>query len=293
MRICVTAPGSCGELVQGSINGNNFLITCPVDIYSKVMLSTIKVDGENYQLGTKGKKAIYETLKYLNISKFDYYVSIHSELPQGKGMASSSADISAICQAIAIANGKILTAEEIAIIATKIEPTDGVFFDGTVIFDHINGTNLEALGVCPPINMLIFDLGGEIDTVDFNLRIDLQKLNIEKEAQIKKALAFVKAGIKTGNPALIGQGATLSAKANQKILYKEYLDDLIRINNLYDGIGVNIAHSGTVLGMMFAQSKSIKMYDCLNFIKNYYPNVSFIRQAQIISGGLMIKSYEK
>ena len=40
-------------------------------------------------------------------------------------MASSSADISAICQAVAIATGKILTPNEIAKIAAQIEPIYG------------------------------------------------------------------------------------------------------------------------------------------------------------------------
>ena len=32
----VRAPGVCGELAQGVIGGNHFLVTCPVDFYSRV-----------------------------------------------------------------------------------------------------------------------------------------------------------------------------------------------------------------------------------------------------------------
>ena len=32
----VRAPGVCGELAQGMIEGIHFLVTCPVDFYSRV-----------------------------------------------------------------------------------------------------------------------------------------------------------------------------------------------------------------------------------------------------------------
>ena len=106
---------------------------------------------------------------------------------------------------------------------------------------------LATLGSCPPISILIFDLGGEINTLEFNSRNDLRLLNQSKEFEIKQALKMIKKGIHEGNSSLIGQGATLSAKANQKILYKPYLQEFIEINAKYDGIGVSIAHSGTII----------------------------------------------
>ena len=30
----VRAPGTCGEFLQGSINGQSFLVTCPINRYS-------------------------------------------------------------------------------------------------------------------------------------------------------------------------------------------------------------------------------------------------------------------
>lgn len=291
MKICVSAPGSCGELIQGTLEGQNFLVSCPINMYSNIIVTKLQENSRSASLETKGQLALYHTLKYLKISDFHYSLSIYSQLPKGKGMASSSADISAICQAVAITNGKNLEPNEIAKIAAKIEPTDGIFYKDLVLFDHINGINLDTLGMCPPISILIFDLGGEINTLEFNSRDDLILLNQSKEIEVKQALKMIKQGIEESNSSLIGQGATLSAKANQKILYKPYLEQFIEINAKYDGIGVNIAHSGTILGMMFDQARQEKMKACLTFVKQYFPTIKFIKQVQIISGGLVVKSY--
>ena len=41
MTYYVRAPGTCGEFLQGSINGQSFLVTCPINRYSYA-LSNVK-----------------------------------------------------------------------------------------------------------------------------------------------------------------------------------------------------------------------------------------------------------
>jgi len=45
MVIRVKVPGSCGELLQGTKNGKPFLLTCPINQYSTVLIekSLLKV----------------------------------------------------------------------------------------------------------------------------------------------------------------------------------------------------------------------------------------------------------
>lgn len=72
---------------------------------------------------TRGCKKTLECLNYRrNVS-----IGLQSVIPYGKGMASSTADISAVCQATAIALGKRLTDMDIAQIALSIEPSDATF----------------------------------------------------------------------------------------------------------------------------------------------------------------------
>lgn len=285
MTIKVKAPGSCGELVQGTINGVNFLITCPVDWYSKI---TVTEDAAQTNVDPKTAAAVAKTLEYLNTSG-NIGVTVTSDLPVGKGMASSSADISAACQAASLATtGKQLSCDEIADIALAIEPTDGIFYPGIIMFDHLEGKIRRPLGTPPPIYIAVFDVGGQVDTLAFNNREDLAVLNKAKESQVATAVDLVTQGLKTGDARLIGQGATLSALANQTILYKPCLGQVIKISENYGAVGICAAHSGTVLGVMFCAGNMAGHDECIKKIGSHCLEMVYLKTVQLISGGLII-----
>lgn len=281
----VRAPGSCGELVQGTIDGKNFLITCPMDLHTEV---TVEVGAKSITAGGKTLEAVEKTWAYLGIAIDRFSVSVQSELPKGKGMASSSADISAACQAAALCTGKKLTPDEIADIALNIEPTDGIFYPGVVMFDHVHGLIRKPLGFPPPLSLAIFDAGGEIDTLQFNLRSDLTFLNQTKEPQVREAVALVTQGIAMGDAALIGRGATMSALANQNILRKPCLPTIASMIAGYGAVGVNVAHSGTVIGIMFPDGASGRIDQCVEAVRQACPELTFLRTVRLIAGGLTI-----
>lgn len=285
MRVTVKAPGSCGELAQGTIGGKNFLITCPIDLYSEVTVKSHKSITQ-LSVGSKVISAIQKTLHYLQITDH-FTVTVNSELPIGKGMASSSADISATCQSIALSSGKLLSPDEIANIALSIEPTDGIFYPGIVLFDHVKGHIRQYLGNAIPMYIAIFDVGGEIDTLHFNQRSDLEKLNQANELQVQEALNLIVEGLTKKDAALLGKGTTLSALANQTILFKPHLEEMINISLSWGAVGVNIAHSGTVVGILFPINKLINCSPCIKEISRYCTGVKFLRTVQFISGGLM------
>ena len=168
MRIEVRVPGSCGELVQGCIDGKPFLVTCPVNLYTRVVVTDAKsgICG----LGSKSYRALQDTLSFLGEARLPFGIQLRSELPQGKGMASSSADIAAVVFAVSTAFGHCLTAEETARLAVGIEPTDGVFFDGIVRFNQMTGECLEHMGCFPRLKIAVFDTGGAVDTLAFHQR---------------------------------------------------------------------------------------------------------------------------
>ncbi|MBC8014669.1 MAG: GHMP kinase [Sporomusaceae bacterium] len=285
MKVTVKAPGSCGELAQGTIDGKNFLITCPINVYTEV---TVRTDQYTpFHAGRKVITAIDKTIQYLKIEGSRFHVSVRSDLPLGKGMASSSADISAACQSIALSAGKLLTPDEIADIALLIEPTDGIFYPGIVLFDHIKGYLRQYLGDALPMHIVIFDIGGEVNTLHFNKRLDLKKLNQANEEQVHHAMNLISKGLADKDLALIGKGATMSALANQKILYKPHLEEIIHIGLSWGAVGVNIAHSGTVVGILFPTSKLYNCSACIEEVNRYCPGVTYLRTVQFISGGLM------
>lgn len=285
----VSAPGSCGELVQGTLDGKHFLITCPVDLYAAV---AVEPGDRLIAAGDKTVEAVRRTWDYLGVACRQFAVVTDSALPPGKGMASSSADISAACQAAALAAGRILTPDEIADIALTIEPTDGIFYPGVVMFDHVRGLIRKPLGSPPPMSVLIFDAGGVVDTLEFNRRSDLAGLNAAKESQVRQAVDLVSRGLAGGDPCLIGRGATLSAFANQAILAKPCLERVVAIADDHQAVGVNIAHSGTVIGVLFAGSPAAAMAECRAAIARACPGLEFLQAARLIAGGLKVAGGE-
>lgn len=194
MNFNVKVPGSCGELVQGMIDDIPFLVTCPIDMYAKAGMT-----GYFSYLPYKAKLARRKTLDYLKTKSLRKFC-LMTQLLTGKGMASSSADIAAVCQITALSAGKQLTECEIAQIAASIEPTDGVFCKGIVRLNHLNGDILEHFGLAPKLKILMFDCGGKVDTLSFNRRHGLKKLYQQNEKSVKEALDMLRLGFKEKTP---------------------------------------------------------------------------------------------
>jgi L-threonine kinase len=289
MKVKVKAPGSCGELVQGQVNGIDFLVTCPIGLFSEVTVTPHC--NTNKTILPKMDLAIQKTLEYLKVESGDFAVQVHTQMPVGKGMASSSADISAVCQGVALCLGRRLTVDEIADIALAIEPTDGIFYPGITMFDHVRGRIRRFLGEPLPLTVAVFDLGGEVDTLCFNRREDLQRLNREKEPQVVQALAMVREGLIKQDVSLLARGATLSALANQTVLFKPQLNDMLDIALSCGAAGVNVAHSGTVVGILFPSAKQAGRVECIRKMIACC-KVDYLTTVDLISGGLQIEEGE-
>jgi L-threonine kinase len=266
----------------------NFLVTCPVNLYSQV---TVSLSSGNNWVGNTGHKtmqAVQKTLEHLGLSFDGIKIQVESELPAGKGMASSSADISAACLATALAARRSIDMATICEIALAIEPTDGIFLPGITMIDHVTGRVRRLMGEPPEITIAVLDAGGEVDTIDFNHRSDLAELNYLKEPEVLTALQMVEQGIQRGDCTLIGAAATLSALANQSSLFKPSLDRIIEISRSFGAIGVNAAHSGTVLGVMFDPATASDIEGCIGAICRECADVRFFRTVRMVSGGLSI-----
>jgi len=254
MKTVVKVPGSCGELWQGVLDGTHLLITCPVNVYSYVEIdinesnSRIKAQEDKY----KSREAMRKVLDYFGMFKYGGQICIDSEIPHEKGMSSSTSDIIGTCIGTAEALGREITSLELARIAVSIEPTDGLMFKEIVAFDHVGGSIKEYIGVPPEMDILIVDFGGRVNTLKFNVRRDEIQKKFNNALELREAYELVKRGIKEKNMHMLGKGATMSAEFNQKILHKRGLMDLIKIADELGACGINTAHSGTVVGILFS-----------------------------------------
>lgn len=280
-------PASCGEFVQGIIDDEEYLCSYAIDMYSKVYIEEKLVD---INLGRyKSRLAIEKVFEKFNLPKKytkNISLNINSKIPVGKGMASSTADIGATIKATLSLIDKDLSSEEISKLAAEIEPTDSIFIDKNSIFNPLNGTVIKYLGNLTNAKVVILEPNKVLDTMKIRLRQDYNKLKVENKEVIKKSFALLEEGLKKNNLSLVGEACTLSSLVNENIEKKEYLNEIIKISKKYGAYGVNIAHSGTVVGILidkFMNDK--KMIDalCESNINSVYNK---IYTQNIINGGI-------
>ncbi|MEM7345582.1 MAG: GHMP kinase [Chloroflexota bacterium] len=244
-------PATCGELVQGTLDGVPCLVSCPIDRYNFV---EIRLEaGPEWDLpkdATKSIIALQSGLAYLHAKHQGGQMHLLSTLPRGQGYGSSTADVGATLYALSLALQKPLSALEVSQLAVAIEPTDSTIFPGISLFDHRQGTFQEQLGTAPPLKILVINPGGVVDTLAFNRQNDPVKLQ-QFAGQHREAFEMLRLGFSDNDWSLIGEAATLSSSVHDKILPNPLLEPVLQISRAVGALGVCRAHSGTLLGILF------------------------------------------
>ena len=199
-------------------------------------------------------------------------------------MASSSADLTAAIAATGLALGQELSTEQIAQIALSIEPTDGVMIPGVALFDHRAGTIHESLGPPPPIEIVAIDLGGTVDTVQFNMVDRFQRWRAVNE-QTTEALRLLRQGISEQDPVLVGQGASISADASQLVLSKPRLDEVKECAVAVGAVGINVGHSGTIMGVLL-DARNKRGASTFHKAKEAFPDAQEVYHFLLMGGGV-------
>ncbi len=285
-RASAAAPGTCGELCQGLFAGVHCMVTCPIDMYSVATAEVVQGEGEvsGPEDSPKAVRAVRATLDYLHETRVDVRLRLDSPLPRGKGMASSTADVAAAAVATASALGRELYPEQIAEISLGVEPSDGVMFPHITLFDHRHGKLSRVLGQPPPMRVVILDFGGSVDTLEFN-RVDKCELLERLEPDMERAVSLIEDGLRRGDPGRIGRGATLSAVANQQVLFNPHLDAVLQLSREANAVGVNVAHSGAVIGMLFTDDAML-VEQAAALARRNLPGLHSARCRSIVGGGV-------
>ena len=179
-------------------------------------------------------------------------IEIASTVPHGIGMGSSTSDVTATIRAVADSHGHPLSKEEVARLAVLAEcASDSVMMDDQVVlFAQREAVVLETFGrQLPPILVLGCDTAPEqqVDT----LRLPPAPYDAGEIARFGVLRAAMRRAVAKADAALLGRVATASARINQRYLPKPELELLIRICEQHGGCGVQVAHSGTVAGLIF------------------------------------------
>jgi L-threonine kinase len=267
-------PCTCGELVQGSLGGRPFLVSCPIDRYSRVQVTLwsswnrqdtkdTKNHGESCTLvpscpggcvppgHEKAERAVRAALEFLGMAGTPFHLEVSCPLPPSKGFGTSTADVVGAIAATAAAVGQRIDPANVALLAVSVEPSDGTMFPGLALFDHRGASLAELLGPAPPLLVVALEFEGTVDTLEFNSGLELSRLR-DAEREHARALDLLRDGLRRGRLESIGEAATLSARANQRILPKPELEEVVALAEGAGALGVCAAHSGTALGALFA-----------------------------------------
>ena len=280
-------PASCGEFVQGIVKDKEYLSSYAIDRYSIVTLEEKVEDVKKGPL--KARKAIEEVFKYFHLPKKELKhisIDINSEIPVSKGMASSTADIGATIKATLNLIGKNLDEYEISRIATRIEPTDSIYIKENTIFNPLDANVIKKLGVLDTGKVLILEPDETLSTKYIRKKENYNKLKNQNKYIIEYAFKLLEEGIKKKDLNLIGQACNISSIVNENIHKKRYLSEIMDISKEYGAYGVNIAHSGTVLGILLGSDMNEEIIKAKLIDKKINKKYKKIYTANIIAGGL-------
>lgn len=247
-----TAFGTFGELLQGVLpeEDGNFLVTLPVARWSMVRFEVRPEEPELTVWPPHKRKALRLTAMILQDEGLPAagLLRIDSTLPEGKGLASSSADLVATARAVANALGVPMPPRRIERYLARIEPTDGVLYPSVVAFHHRSVRLRARLGSLPSMAVVGVDEGGAVDTVAFNA-IPKPFTGTDKR-EYARLLDRITGAVAAQDLPEVGRVATASARMNQVLRHKWSLEPMTAICEEVGGLGVVVGHSGTALGIL-------------------------------------------
>ncbi|MGE5829267.1 MAG: hypothetical protein ACM30G_13035 [Micromonosporaceae bacterium] len=188
-------------------------------------------------------------------------IEITSDIQHGIGMGSSTSDVTATIRAIADYYRVPLQPEDVARLAVLAEcAADSIMIENRVVlFAHREGVVLETLGHrLPPMIVVGCDArpGAIVDT----LGLTPAEYDDHELGAFSALRGALRRAIATEDVALLGRVATASARINQRFVPSPLFEPLLELCLSNGGAGVQVAHSGTVAGLIFdARSPGVEL----------------------------------
>lgn len=249
-----TALGTCGEFAQGILSeGTPFHVTCPINKSATVVVSlreakALKILG----LGEHHRKlelAIQHTVELLDLGAMEVMVRHWSDLDIGKGMGSSTADVLAGVRAIADAVGGSLTPEIEGRVAATVESSDGSMYPGIAAVNHKTCELVERWDWYPEFVIVMLVPNNSVDTASIPF------LGQERMAEeYDDLLERMNSAVQSRSIAEFAEQSTRSALMNDEFLLNPYSRNLRSRLDEFGALGLNVGHTGTVCGLLFANT---------------------------------------
>lgn len=253
MEACTRYPGSFGEIVQGSIGGKDLLVSCPVNLFTEARIFESKNPDKKLM---NPKASMFMKNMLCEWGYVDYFhsldVEIFSEIPVGKGLASSTADMCAAYHSLVKLFQREFNQDELVRNCLNIEPTDSIIFNELTLFDYKKGHFKEKIGKYFKFHILAFEGEGVVDTVEFN------KSNLSPLSSLDDVFEDLKNAMQLGHLKTIFEISEESIMRNRKRIPYPWFERVHGFKEITGGLGIMGAHSGNVLGIVFEDEERAK-----------------------------------
>ena len=218
--IKASCPGSCGELFQCVVDGEEFLMSYGIEKKSQVVIGP--------QTGVMEEGLRPKMLQVINelTDQIDFDFSFQTDISIGKGYSSSTADMLSILGAYSAYKHKEVSVSLLTSLCSKVEPSDSVGFSDWTVMNPLNGEIKWQTKWKPNLYVYMLEPDQIVDTTSF---IRMTESPLYPAEQSEKLLTDFQTACDTQNVKRLGQVATRSALLNNKRLPKPYLEDIIEI----------------------------------------------------------------
>lgn len=257
-----TCHGTLGELYQGPLTRQGrpriALVSLPVDRHAWHHFTPHPPGAPppEHPLphGEKSARAAGLFLKRYGLTLPPGNWSHHSELNVGVGMASSTADIVAVLRCLRQALG--LPQDERALVETlaEIERADSVFLDEFALYLSDAHHVVRRLGDSVRFHTA-YVTGPEPVETDA-VTGTLLRHYARRSTEYTDCLNTLLKGFATQDQRTVARAATASAVLSQEALPKAAFEAVLEARDAFAADGVFVAHTGSVLGYLYARRPS-------------------------------------
>ncbi len=214
----------------------------------------------------KAKIAAEKILNFCDLS-IGGSIEIQSNIIPMVGYGSSTADVLSTISAITNMLEIDLKEESIAKLAILSEhASDSLMFKKEVLFAQRKGVVLDTYNNMFPA---FIALGFTHDPNDngFNtLSMKPLKYSVNERIEFQKLRNLLSHAFDNQDISMLGEVSTRSALINQRYYPKSNLDAIIKICSKYDAVGVQVSHSGSLVGIIWNPSCS-QIFEKIEMVK--------------------------
>jgi uncharacterized protein involved in propanediol utilization len=250
-----TAHAHHGEILQGAFHVGEIVVRCLVTLpYTECRAVARFQRTADPQITVspptklKAARAAALTLRHQRVHGGGH-LELSELILEQRGLGSSTADCVAAVRAVADELGIELAPETIAELVVEAElAADAIMFDRPVLFAHREGRVVEYFpNRLPALAIVGVNAGPGIDTLALP-RARYTPFELRRFDELRRDL---RAALHRGDAAGVASVATASARINQTHLPFPGYEQLEAIADATNALGVQVAHSGSVAGLIF------------------------------------------